>query len=238
MGALLLASLAGALTTLSPCVLPILPFVVFGALGQHRLGPVALSAGLAVAFTGLGMLVSGAGFAFELSGDAVRTVAAVFMLAFGVMLLSAGLQRRFAVLAGAATSRLQAALGRFTGNGLGGQFALGALLGAAWTPCSGPTLGTAVTLAASSDTLAKAAFVMLFFSAGASLPLLGIAYGSRMAAQSSRRPLAAFANAAKPILGVLMAVLGALILFGFDKVIETFLTELMPDWLVSLTTRY
>lgn len=238
MGSLLIASLAGALTTLSPCVLPILPFVIMGALGHHRWGPVSLAAGLATAFTGMGVLVSGARFALELSGDAVRTIAAVLMLGFGAVLLSSALQQRFSALASAATGGLQQALGRIAGNGLAGQFALGALLGAAWTPCSGPTLGAAVMLAASSDTLAKAAFVMLFFSVGASLPLLAIAYGSSFTLQSNRKALAAFSSAAKPVLGAMLLALGVLILSGADRAIEATLTNLMPEWLVRLTTRY
>src|SRR5690349_21513779 len=53
MGPALLGLLAGALTILSPCVLPVLPFVLFATLERHRFGPLALAGGLVVAFTGI-----------------------------------------------------------------------------------------------------------------------------------------------------------------------------------------
>ncbi len=238
MGTILLGLLAGALTTLSPCVLPILPIVLLGAMDQHRLGPVALAAGMVTTFTGLGILLSGAGWTLDLPGDAVRVGAAGLMVLFGVVLLSAVLQHRFASLASPVTDRLNRILERFTPNGLGGQFALGALLGAVWTPCSGPTLGTAVSLAASSQTIAKAAAIMLFFGVGTSLPLMAIAYGSRQSLRSRRDLYMRIGHVAKPLLGVVMLALGLLVLLGLDKMIEAAFVASMPGWLVGITTRY
>ena len=65
------------------------------------------------------------------------------------------------------------------GLGIGGQFALGVLLGAVWSPCSGPTLGAAIGLAAQSETAGWAAVVMAAFSLGATTPILALAYGSQ-----------------------------------------------------------
>src|SRR5512138_1654392 len=186
---ILLGLVAGALTTLSPCVLPVLPFVLLAALDEHRFGPLALAGGMATTFTVLGLLVSGAGSAVDLSADGVRYGAAALMALFGVVLLSASLQQRLTTLAGPVTNWLGASTQRFGAGGLGGQFALGALLGAVWSPCSGPTLGAAVTLAASSQTLAKASAIMLFFGMGASIPLLALAYGSKATLRNRRETL-------------------------------------------------
>lgn len=238
MGTLLLGLLAGALTTLSPCVLPILPIVVLGAMDQHRLGPVALAGGMVMTFSGLGILLSGASWALDIEDETVRTGAAILLIVFGAILLSTLLQRRFAAMATPVTGRLHNVLHRFTPDGLGGQFVLGALLGAVWTPCSGPTLGTAISLAANADNITKAAAIMFVFSIGAATPLVAIAYGSRQGLKSRKDLFMRFGRAAKPILGAILLLCGILVLLGMDKAIETTLVDIMPDWLTHLTTRY
>ena len=238
MGGLLLAVAAGALTTLSPCVLPVLPFVVFAALDQHRYGPLALAAGMTLTFTSIGLVVFGAGSAFSASGDAVRVFAAAAMVLFGALLASSALHERFAVAGAPLAALFNRALERVSPKGLSGQLGLGALLGAVWSPCSGPTLGAAVTLAASSATLPRAGAIMLLFGAGASLPLLALAYGSRQALKSRRETFLKMERAARPALGVILVAAGLLVLLGLDRAVEQAFVERMPDWLVSLTTRY
>lgn len=238
MGSMLLGLFAGALTTLSPCVLPILPIVLLGAMDQHRLGPVALAAGVVTTFTVLGVVLSAAGWAFDLPTDAVRITAAALMVLFGAALLSTLLQQRVAALAAPAADRLAGVVQRFSPNGLAGQFGLGALLGAVWTPCSGPTLGTAVSLAASSKTMAAAVFIMLFFGVGATIPLIAVAYGSRAGLRSRSDLMRRIGGLAKPLLGTVMLAVGLLVLLGLDKLIEAAFVASMPDWLVGITTRF
>jgi len=238
MGVLLLGTLAGALTTLSPCVLPILPFVVLGALDHHRFGPLALAAGLTVTFAAVGLLVSGAGWAFDISADAIRLTSAAMMALFGTLLLSSVLAGRFGALGAPVTGMFNRLLERFSPTDLGGQFALGALLGAVWSPCSGPTLGAAVTLAASANSMAKAATVMLFFGVGASLPLLAVAYGSRQALRTRRELFAKIERKTRPTLGAVLIAAGLAVLLGWDRTLEAAFVNVMPDWLVTLTTRF
>ena len=238
MGTILLGMLAGALTTLSPCVLPVLPLVLFAALDQHRFGPLALAGGMVATFTAVGLVVSGAGSVVDISGDVVRYVAATVMGSLGVIMLSTALQQRLAFAGAPVADFLNRSLQRFTPAGLGGQFALGALLGAIWSPCSGPTLGAALTLAASSGALAKAGVIMLFFGIGASLPLLAIAYGSRQTLKTRRQALQNAGRIAKPLFGIVLLAVALLVLSGLDKAVEAVFVQTMPDWLVSLTTRY
>jgi cytochrome c-type biogenesis protein len=237
-GTLLLGLLAGALTTLSPCVLPILPIVLLGAMDQHRFGPVMLAAGMVTTFAGLGILLSGASWALDVPDEAVRTGAAVLMVLFGLVLLSTMLQHRFAAVASPVTAKLHCTVEKFTPDGLGGQFVLGALLGAVWTPCSGPTLGTAISLAANSENVAKAAAIMLVFSVGAATPLVAIAYGSRQGLKSRRDLFRKVGRVAKPVLGGILLLCGLFVLLGLDKVVETRFVESMPDWLLHVTTRF
>jgi len=234
----LLGLLAGALTTLSPCVLPVLPFVLFAALDKHRFGPLALAAGMATTFAAVGMLVFGAGVTVDLSGDTVRYVAAALMALFGIVLLSNALQQRFAVLSAPLTSWLGNSTERVGSGSVAGQFAIGAMLGAVWSPCSGPSLGAAVTLAASSQTVTKAGTIMLFFGIGASIPLLAIAYGSRATLKRRKAALQQIGRSAKPVLGGALLAAAFLVLSGLDKVIEAALVRSMPDWLTTLTTKF
>lgn len=230
--------LAGSLSTLSPCVLPLLPVLLGGALQQHRLAPLALAGGLGLSFTAVGLFVASLGFAVDIDGGTIRFVAAGLMVAFGAILVSVQLQRLFAWIAGPLTGGANGLLARMSGDGLAGQFLLGLLLGAVWSPCAGPTLGAAIGLAAQSGTAAQAAAVMVFFSLGATAPMLALSYGSRQALSLRRVKLARLAELAKPVMGAMLLLVGLLILSGLDKMIETRLTDAMPSWLVNLTTRF
>ena len=148
MGVLALALLSGALSTLSPCVLPLLPIVLGAALGKHRFGPVALAAGVGLSFVAIGLFVATAGFAIGLDQNAFRNVAAALLIGIGAVLLLPRLQTQFAVAAGPVGNWVQTKAGGFTPRGFLGQFAVGLLLGAVWSPCVGPTLGAASVLAA------------------------------------------------------------------------------------------
>ena len=235
---LALSYLAGALSTVSPCVLPLLPIVLFGSLSRHPWGPVALAAGLAASFAVVGTVVASAAFAIGFSPTVLRAAVAVLLVAVGVVLLTPSLQAQVAVAAGPIASGAQPFIDRFQSWGLKGQFLLGAALGAIWSPCSGPTLGAAIGLAAQTDTSAQAAAMMAAFGLGAATPILALAYGSRRALLARRGGLEWLSRVGKPLMGAVLIAMGALALSGLDRTIETALTEAMPNWLIALTTRY
>lgn len=237
MGSLLVGFLAGTLSVLSPCVLPLLPIVGASALQRHRHGPLALAAGLALASAATGLFFASLGFVVDVDRDVGRGVAAGLMALVGVVLLVPGLQE---TLAGAAAPLASAggALSARLRAGLGGQLLLGLLLGVVWTPCTGPTLAAAVTLAASSDTLGRAAALMLAFGLGAAVPVLALAYGSRRALAGGGAGLARLASIGRPAMGLLLLAVGALVLTGGDKAVEAWLIARTPDWLIDLTTAF
>lgn len=235
-GTLALSYAAGALSTLSPCVLPLLPIVLFGVLAKHAWGPVALAAGLSASFSAVGIAIASVGFNIGLDPATLRNAVAVLMLAMGIVLLVPALQGKVAAFAAPVATGGQALLDRIRPSGLGGQFVLGVLLGAIWSPCSGPTLGAAIGLAAQGDTMLKAAAVMAVFGLGAATPVLALAYGSRQAIFARRDLLARTSRIAKPVTGAAFVFVGAFVLSGVDKIVETSLTNAMPDWLTNLTT--
>jgi cytochrome c-type biogenesis protein len=236
MAGIALALLAGLLSTLSPCVLPLVPIVLATALGEHRLGPVALAAGLALSFVVIGLFVATAGIAAGLDQELFRSVAAVLLVVVGGVLLVPRLQVRLASAAGPIGNWAQSA--GFSTRGLGGQFAVGLLLGAVWSPCVGPTLGAASVLAARAESLTYVALTMLAFGIGAALPLLAIGMMSREALMRWRNRLLAAGNGGKTLLGVLLVAISALILTGLDKRVETILVDASPAWLTEFTTRF
>jgi cytochrome c biogenesis protein CcdA len=233
-----LAFLAGILSTLSPCVLPLLPIVLGSALSEHRLGPLALATGLALSFVIVGLIVATVGFAIGLDAGVFRTVAAVLLIAVGLVLLVPQFQARLAVAAGPVSNWTEQRFGGFSTAGLGGQFAVGLLLGAVWSPCVGPTLGAASVLAAQGTDLGAVALTMLVFGLGAATPLVLLGFVSREAMMRWRARLMAAGQRGKLAMGALLVATGILILTGADKAIETALVEVSPAWLNELTTRF
>jgi cytochrome c biogenesis protein CcdA len=238
MGGIALALLAGVLTTLSPCVLPLVPIVIGAAIGEHRFGPLALAAGLALSFAAIGMFVATVGFAAGLDQEVFRSAAAVLMILVGGVLLLPRLQLQLAAAAGPVGNWAQAHASGFSPRGVSGQFAVGLLLGAVWSPCVGPTLGAASVLAARAESLPWVAATMTAFGIGAALPLLAIGLMSREAIARWRGRLLAAGSTGKAVMGVVLVATGLLVLTGLDKRLEALLVEMSPAWLTDLTTRY
>lgn len=238
LGTLGLAFAAGILSVLSPCVLPLLPIVFGAAAAEHRWGPVALAGGVALSFTIIGLFVATVGFSIGLDSEFFRAVAAIFFVVIGVVLAVPTFQSRLAVAAGPVSNWTEQRFGGFSTSGVGGQFALGVLLGAVWIPCVGPTLGAASLLASQGSDLGGVAATMLVFGVGAALPLALLGTLSRSALMRWRDRLAGAGRGVKAALGIVLVVVGVAILAGYDHAIETVLVEASPAWLTDLTTRY
>ena len=229
------AYVAGLLTLINPCVLPLLPIVIAAAFQNSRLGPLALAAGLTVSFAVLGVSVTAFGHLVSVDGDSVNRVAAVMMMAFGVVLLVPRAQTVLASLAAPLASRANSRIDTRERTGIAGQFGVGVLLGAVWSPCVGPTLGGAIGLAASGEGLGQAVVTMLVFGVGVSTVLMALAYGSRQAVSARRERLAAWMPWAKPLMGATLLVVGIAVLFHFDRMVEGWLLDQMPIWLQDLS---
>lgn len=169
---MLFAFLAGLLSTLSPCVLPLLPVVFGAAVSEHKLAPLSLAAGIAI-------FVALVGFSIGLDTGLIRMVAAVLMITVGVVLTVPQLHTRVVAAAGPVSDWASNRLGGFSVSGPQGQFGVGLLLGAVWSPCVGPTLGAASLMAAQGQNIGQVTGIMLIFGIGAAIPLLLIGLASR-----------------------------------------------------------
>jgi cytochrome c biogenesis protein CcdA len=229
---------AGLLSTLSPCVLPLVPILLGAAAHPHRLAPLALGVGLAVSYMLIGTGLAASGSLLGLDAAALRLGGAALLAGLGLILVSQRLQRGFAQsMAGISRAGHQVMTGLRT-DGMAGPLAIGLVLGLVWSPCVGPTLGAAIVLASQGNALPQVALLMGLFGLGAALPVVALAYGARSGTSHLRQRLLRAGQTGKVILGMLLLLVAALVLSGWDQAIEAWLTDQSPEWLLRLTTRY
>lgn len=230
-----LSMVAGSLTTLSPCVFPVLPLVVGGALQGNRLAPVAMGLGMTASFAGIGVLLGALGPALGIDGDSVRTAGAALLVAFAVVMLVPTLGDRFTRWMLPIADSANAASARFDARSLPGALALGAVLGLVWSPCSGPLLGSALALVASEGGLVRGGVVLGLFGLGAATPLVAVAYASRSGFVRARDWVLARIERVRAGFAVLLGLTGVAILTGGDKWLEAQVLRWLPDAWVGLT---
>ena len=233
-----LALLAGILSTLSPCVLPLIPVLVASATDAHRGGVFALGGGLALSFAVIGIFIATVGASLGLDPESFRIVGAIILALFGILLLSQSLQYRFAGATAGVGNVGNRLLARVSTDGLTGQFYIGALLGLVWSPCVGPTLGAASTLASRGRHLTAIAFLMLVFGIGAALPMVILGSLSRTTLQGLRGKLISSGQRGRQLLGFVLIVVSALILTKLDKSFEAWVLDHAPDWLTQASVRF
>ncbi len=233
-----LSVVAGSLTTLSPCVFPLLPLVVGGAMQSHRAAPVAMGAGMVLSFTGIGLLIGTLGDAIGLTGDGVRHAGALMLLAFGVVMLVPALDARLSRWMTPLATSAQSASSRLNPSSLFGALMLGGLLGLVWSPCSGPLLGAALALVASEGGAGRGALILGLFGVGAALPLMAVAYASRAGVGRARGWVLGGSGWIKRAAGIALVALGLAILTGLDKRIETRVNDALPSSWLLWSTRY
>jgi len=232
---LFFAYLAGLLTLINPCVLPVLPIVLTTSLRADRRAPLALAAGMSVSFVALGLGLATLGPALGLTEETVSRAAAVMMIGFGLVMLVPAFDGGFATATAGLSARADAGMTATAEAGLGGQFLGGALLGAVWSPCIGPTLGAAIALAAQGEDLMRAGGIMVAFALGVSTLIVGIAYGARSALQRRQAMLRRVAARSKPIMGGVFVMIGAILLLRLNHPFDAWLLQVLPAWLVDFS---
>lgn len=229
------AYLAGLLTLINPCVLPVLPIVLASALNANRAGPWALAAGMSTSFVLFGVFVTAFGASIGLTQDLLTQIGAVLMVMFGLILLVPVFSRSFEMATAGVASGADSRMNTLNTKSLSGQFLGGLLLGTVWSPCIGPTLGGAIALASQGENLGYVALIMAAFALGVSTLVIGLSMGARETIRLRSRALAGLASRSKPIIGATFIAVGAMLYFKLHYVIEAWLIDAMPIWLQDLS---
>lgn len=223
---------AGSLTTLSPCVLPLLPLVIGGATQRNRLAPWAMALGMALSFALIGLLVGALGELVGLEPEHVRGFGGVMLVGLALVFWIPAWSERFATWAMPVASSAQAASAGLDAASLKGAFLLGGVLGLVWSPCSGPLLASVLALVVSEGGALPGTVLLGTFGFGAALPLVAVAHASRGSFERWRNRTLNRVDGLKKFFGVLLGLTGLAILTGFDKRLETWALNVLPEgWL-------
>jgi len=232
--------IAGLLTTLSPCVLPILPFLLGSALRKNQKTPLYMILGLAISFVVVGFTISRFGTLLGLDGDQIRKGSALILIFTSIFFLSKKFQNfisekliNFSNIGNKASSKWKLDEASSLDSVL-----LGSLLGVIWSPCAGPALGVAVSLASQEGATFDALKIMIVYALGAVIPMLLIAYGLRSFFQKYQGKIIGFAENSKTFFGIILLLTGLFIFLNIDKSVEAFLLNYLPQSWVDLITKY
>ncbi len=224
--------LAGAVTIMKPCCLPLVP-VIFSGSGGHSLRPLAIVSGLTVSFTTMGVLVSAFGATFGAYTDYLRNIAILFIISMGFVLFDEDVNMEFMKVSGSITQRLRG-IGFFNNfssrmpqGSLMSGFFLGLSLGVLWIPCVGPILGAVLALVASVGNLTYGASMLFVYSIGMSLPMLSIAYYGKKITNRYKW-FSRNGELLKKLSGLVLIFIGIMLLFGIDKLMIKWISPYFP----------
>ena len=209
------AFVAGIVTAISPCVLPVLPLVLAGGATGGPRRPFAVIAGLVVSFTVFSLTAAALLTALGLPDDLLRNLAIGVVVVVGLALVWPRL--------GDLLGRPFYALARRPPGDSGGGFVLGLSLGLLFTPCAGPVIAAVATVAATQQLTVSAFLITLAYGLGAGVVLLGVALAARRGL--SLGPVRAHAPAIRRALGVAVLAVAVLMVYGVDKRLQTRVPE-------------
>lgn len=224
----LFALLAGAATAVSPCVLPILPFVAAGGVTGGGRRPLGIAVGLAVAFTFSVAALVYVIDALGLPDDIQRTVAIVVLVGFGIAILVPAIGDRIE----AAISRVVGAPRMKQGDGFGSGMLLGAGLGLVYAPCAGPILAGVITLSATQTLTLSRFLVVAAYAVGTAAVLYVLLLGGRRLVDRIKPARGTIQTAT----GVLMIVAALVVALDLDSKFQQRIATDLPDWATNPTT--
>ncbi|MDW7727979.1 MAG: cytochrome c biogenesis CcdA family protein [Candidatus Methanoperedens sp.] len=231
--------IAGLATVITPCVLPILPAILSGSVGS-RLRPIAIVTGMTITFTLMGILISAVA-SFGYVTDYLRWFSIFFIIGMGAVLFDDDINNEYVKITSSIVNFIRQHITFFADmeskvpkDGLMGGLFLGMSLGILWIPCVGPILGSVFAFvaesSASSGNLLHAAFLLIVYSMGVSIPMLVIAYsGKKYSGRISwfvkRGPFF------KKLSGLALILVGLMLLFGIDRYLQTILLPYFPAYI-------
>lgn len=223
---LVFAFIAGVVTILSPCILPVLPIVLSGSVIGGNRRPLGIVTGFILSFTFFTLFLSAIVRATGLPADSLRFLAILVIGIFGISLLvpkfQAWLETAFSRLANAAPTN--------QGTGFVSGFFMGISLGLVWDPCVGPILASIIALALTGTVNGTTFLITLSYSIGTAIPLFAILYGGRNVVAKLPNPV----NIQK-FFGILMVLVAVAMYLNLDRKFQTYILTVFPNYGSGLT---
>lgn len=222
---LVISFVAGLLTILAPCVLPLLPVIIGGSLAEEKPSkwtPIVITASLAISVVVFTLILRASTALIGIPPDFWKYISGGILLIFGLLTIFPAVWDKFSARTGLNTSTNKMLGKSVQTHGQGKNVAIGAALGPVFTSCS-PTYAVilAVVLPVS---FARGLIYLVAYSLGLATILLALAYtGQKFASHLAwaSNPNGVF----KKILGVIFIIVGIMVITGFDKTIETYLLD-------------
>ncbi len=219
------AVVAGVLTILAPCTLPVVPLVLGVGSMAGRRRALGLLIGFGLTFVAVTVLFASLLAALGLTTSTLRLMSAVLLGAVGVSLALPWLGARIDVALGSLGRAGNRVTGKGTGSGLVGGLILGGAIGLIWAPCVGPIMAAVIAIAASHGPTPEAVAIAAAYVVGAAIPMGLIAGWGRRATDSMRMIPAARLQRS---FGLAMILSAVLIVSGLDLSIENGVAGVLP----------
>ena len=223
---LLIVFLAGLLSFITPCVLPLVPSylaVLGGGSGKKPVtGALLFILGFTLVFISLGAGASALGSVLRQNKEILAQIGGALILVFGIIFL---VKDRIPAL----NREYRADLGNASRFGL---VALGAAFAAGWTPCIGPILGVVLSIAGSSGSVGAGVGLLFVYAMGLAVPFLLAALAWDRLGGGLRKAMR-WVGVIEKVSGVLLIAVGLLLLSGNYIEITRSLAALTPQWLLD-----
>lgn len=229
------AFLAGIVTILSPCILPLLPIILSSTASQSKKHPYGVVVGFIASFTFFTLFLTKIVQLFNLPADILRTFAVVVILTFGLVLVIPKLYVLFEIFASKLSSKAKIKQNENAEPGFLSGLLVGTSLGIIWTPCAGPILASVISLAITGTVTGQSVIITLSYAVGTAIPMLAILFGGRAIITKVPGLLKNLANIQK-VFGALMILTALAIFFNFDRQFQTYILDKFPSYGEGLTS--
>jgi cytochrome c biogenesis protein CcdA/thiol-disulfide isomerase/thioredoxin len=231
---IIFAFLAGIVTILSPCILPILPIILSSSIGTTEIGkarPIGVVTGFILSFTFFTLFLSTLVRISGIPSESLRIFSVIIIALFGASMLIP----KFQVCMEMLFSRLSQFLPQSQNQtGFGGGILIGLSLGLLWTPCVGPILASVISLAITGSVNLDAVFITLAYALGTAIPMFFIMIAGQTALRKAPWLLQNSSHIQKAF-GILMILTAVAIFFNIDRQFQTFVLNTFPSYGTGLT---
>ena len=228
------AFIAGIVTILSPCILPLLPIILATSVTDtsSRRRPYGIVVGFILSFTFFTLFLSLLVKQIGVPAESLRHASVLVIALFGLSLLIP----RFQLFLESIFSRLANMMPNTSGKtGFGGGLLIGLSLGLLWTPCVGPILASVISLAITGTVTSDAVFITLAYSLGTAIPMYAVIKGGQQLL--TRVPwLTRNTQKIQRGFGLVMILVAGLIYFGLDRNFQTYILTKFPQYGAGLTS--